>query len=330
MKKYSVKSFLKLFTISLAIFLSILISVKSVRAQSISNCELLDILISSSIIPTENIPLVYGMEYFRGCAKPVTQNYKENFEIISEPQSSRFAPNQQYSVTLRLPSDNKYIVYYYLIPESKNTTDKNNTSFDTNVGGYLSGFVRPEYASSTLNMNLIISPKITPGPYRLRAYLGNIGGENENSFSVDKALAFDDGTNSIVIISPAQEVSSNGVCGSTINKCLSGVVSNISSGDKFNYWRCAGVNEGISSYCSLVKPVNGSCGSIVNTCNAGMVFGSVSINGINYWGCTGEKGGSNADCSGTNTSASNSSNNQFSAAALLGWESLLRLFGIIK
>jgi hypothetical protein len=108
---------------------------------------------------------------------------------------------------------------------------------------------------------------------------------------------------------PLKPVAVNGTCGTTLNTCAVGTVSNSSDNGTTTIWNCSGSNGGTVAACSMPsppKPINGMCGSAngstisgaptTNLCSTG-ASSSITGNGPWAWSCAGSNGGANANCS---------------------------------
>ena len=97
---------------------------------------------------------------------------------------------------------------------------------------------------------------------------------------------------------PASPV--NGSCGSSVNTCTQGTLSDIGDTSTQYQWICNGQNGGSpSGTCTAPIPVvNGSCNNTVNNgCSSGTLNNTADTATLYQWQCVGSGGGASPSCS---------------------------------
>lgn len=108
--------------------------------------------------------------------------------VLSPNGGENFKLNGEYSIKLNIPTDQKYSIIYYLLPENVNASSSLNPKFDSNVGGYLAGKYTTEKNISPLVIKDVILADIPIGNYKIKTYLNN-----EGNFSTKIPLSYDEG-----------------------------------------------------------------------------------------------------------------------------------------
>ncbi len=138
----------------------------------------------------------------RSAIRVFSPNGGEGFVLRQSPQNKTSIP-----ITVDFPSDKKYSVSYYLIPqkgETKDTSVVGGALFDSAIGGYkIASFAGAIVADTKIGVTMPdvqISKYLPSGNYKLRAYLFDYS-ENLNNPPVSNALSYDESDKSFNVVS---------------------------------------------------------------------------------------------------------------------------------